>query len=200
MASAFDVRMSEALSGHQPCAYRAIQAGGTCGTLPPRRGEAGFPRRRFVGKAGDVIGDADAAPAVDPDSRAQPIGIAGMADPGAALALRIVGARGQRRSPAGGWRGRSCKCHRSRRRGRRCCRHTARRGEHRLDRLRRQDTHAVQRSAVEQHPADPGQAPRGNPQAALRREQRAIIARLPAIEVAGAVRRGRTPGNPGRLP
>ena len=57
--------------------------------------------------------------------------------------------------------------------------------QHRLDRVRREDAHAVERSAVEQHAPDACQPARRDAQAALRREERAVLAQMPARQIAG---------------
>src|SRR3954468_6011662 len=48
---------------------------------------------RVVAEAGGEIGDAAAGRAVDPQSRAKTVGVAGMADPRAAVAERVVARR-----------------------------------------------------------------------------------------------------------
>src|SRR6185369_3449886 len=53
-----------------------------------------------------------------------------------------------------------------------------------VDRLRRNDAHSVDRSPVQEQPADPGEAASRDSKPALWREERAIIAELPAREVA----------------
>src|SRR3569833_3109215 len=54
------------------------------------RGARAF--RRKVGNAGHEIGDADAACAVDPDAALHSIGVAGVADDGAAAGAHVIGA------------------------------------------------------------------------------------------------------------
>src|SRR4051812_20246305 len=53
----------------------------------------GAAARRVVAEAGGEIGDAGAPLAVDPEARAQAVGIAGMANERAAIAERVVAGR-----------------------------------------------------------------------------------------------------------
>jgi predicted component of type VI protein secretion system len=54
-----------------------------------------------------------------------------------------------------------------------------RRGQQDFDRLGREYSHAIDGTAIEQHPPDTGQAAGGNPEPALGSEHRAIVAGPP---------------------
>src|SRR5262245_24784727 len=181
---ALPLRCPVAAAGLPPTMLAAKERRGAAETFLFGGGEAALSARWFGGQAGRIIGDADAPLAVDPEPGTQSIGIAGVAHPMSCLALRIVGAGGGGGRQLAGGEAVAADA----------VPFTAARpvaaiilpggAQHRFDRLGRKNADAVQGSAVQQHPPYPGQAARRYAQPARGREERAIVAEHPAIEIA----------------